>query len=144
MTQSYGSDSSDSMAETKHKKKVCIMCGKEKDGLDVKEDHVIAAMRWVKRNITRNPKNYHMVVCKEDFLAYKKKRDSFERKRIAYVIIGVVFTVLLLSFARGRFLGAIVYGGAVIIFMYLLSLLSYMPAVELPPEVQKKRGINNA
>ena len=125
------------------KKKVCIMCGKEKEGLNVKEDHVIAAMRWVKHNITKNPKNYHMVVCKDDFVAYKKKRDSFERKRAAYVIIGVLFTLLLLAFANGRFLGAIFYGVGVIVFMYLLSLLSYMPAVDMPQIQQKRRGLNS-
>jgi hypothetical protein len=123
-------------------KKVCIMCGNEKVGLQVKEDHVIGAMRWVKRNITKNPKNYRMVVCKEDFLAYKKKRDSYERKRIAYVIIGIIFMALLLSFASGRFLGAIVYGVGVIAFMYLLSLLSYIPAVEMPAVQEKGRGLN--
>ncbi len=124
-------------------KKACIMCGKEKEGLNVKEDHVIAAMRWVKRNITKNPKNYHMVVCKDDFVAYKKKRDSFERKRAAYVIIGVLFMLLLLAFANGRFLGALVYGGGVIIFMYLLSLLSYMPALNMPAVQQKRGGLNS-
>lgn len=100
-------------------------------------------MRWVKRNITKNPKNYRMVVCKDDFLAYKKKRDSYERKRIAYVVIGVIFTVLLLSFANGRFLGAIVYGIGIIAFMYLLSLLSYIPAVDMPAVQEKGRGLNS-
>ena len=131
------------MPKTVQGKKVCIMCGKEKEGLNVKEDHVITAMRWVKRNITKNPKNYHMVVCKDDFLAYKKKRDSFERKRAAYVIIGVLFTLLLLAFANGRFLGAIFYGVGIIIFMYLLSLLSYMPAVDVPIIQEKRRGLNS-
>jgi hypothetical protein len=124
-------------------KKVCIMCGQEKNGLDVKEDHVIRAMRWVKRNITKNAKNYQMVVCKDDFLKYKKKREGYERKQILYIIIGILFLVLLLIFANGRYLGAIVYGFAIIIFMYLLSLISYMPAVEMP-KVQKPIGINNS
>jgi hypothetical protein len=124
-------------------KKVCIMCGQEKNCLDVKEDHVIRAMRWVKRNITKNAKNYQMVVCKDDFLKYKKKREGYERKQILYIIIGILFLVLLLIFANGRYLGAIVYGFAIIIFMYLLSLISYMPAVEMP-KVQKPIGINNS
>jgi uncharacterized membrane protein (DUF485 family) len=122
-------------------KKICIMCGKEKSGLDVKEDHVIWAMRWIKRNITRNPKNYKMVVCKEDFLAYKKKRDSYERKQIIYLIIGFLFLVLLVSFARGRIFGAIFYGVLVMAFMYLLSLISYIPAVDMPDVKKKEKGI---
>lgn len=127
-------------------KTVCIMCGKEKQGLKVKEDNVIRAMRWVKRNITRNPKNYNMVVCKEDFLAYKKKRDGYERKQIMYVALGLLFMLLLLLFASGRYLGAIVYGLGVTIFMYLLSLLSYMPSLEVslePPKQKTETGLNN-
>jgi uncharacterized protein YebE (UPF0316 family) len=53
----------------------------------------------------------------------------------------VLFTFLLLLFANGRYLGALVYGLAIIIFMYALSLLSYMPAVDIPAQA-KKRGLN--
>jgi hypothetical protein len=52
--------------------------------------------------------------------------------------------ILLLAFANGRFLGAIVYGFAVIIFMYLLSLLSYIPAVDMPVVHEKRRGLLSA
>jgi hypothetical protein len=124
-------------------KKACIMCGEEKNGLDVREDRVIGAMRWVKRNITKNAKNYHMVVCKDDFLKYKKRREGYERKQIIYIAIGVLFLALLLLFANGRYLGAIFYGLCIILFMYLLSLISYIPALEIPKERQKPIGINS-
>lgn len=131
------------MAKTKS---VCIMCGKERQGLEVKEDNVIGAMRWIKRNITKNSKNYNMVVCKEDFLAYKKKRDGYERKQIMYVGLGLLFMLLLLLFASGRYLGAILYGLGITAFMYLLSLLSYMPSLKVrlePPKQRTDTGLNN-
>ena len=35
------------------RKVVCIICGKEKDGIPVKIDSIIKAIRWIKTNITR-------------------------------------------------------------------------------------------
>jgi hypothetical protein len=113
----------------------CIICGLEKDGLEVKEDYVINAMRYFKKNITKNAKNYRLVVCKECFPKYDKARNSYVKKQISYVAIAVAFAVLLIIVAAGN-LGAIVYGLAIIIFMYLLSLLSYTPGVKMPPNVK--------
>jgi hypothetical protein len=107
------------------------MCGKEKDGLLVKDDYVINAIRWVKRNITKSEKNYTLVICKEDFLAYKKKRDSYERKMVIYVVIGIIFLIAL-SVVSGGKLGAIGVGFIITIFLFLLAQLSYMPAVDMP------------
>jgi hypothetical protein len=63
-----------------------------------------------------------------------------------YVALGLLFMLLLLLFASGRYLGAIVYGLGVTIFMYLLSLLSYMPSLEVslePPKQKTETGLNN-
>ncbi len=118
-------------AKTK-RKSVCIICGEEKDGLEVKEDYILKGMRWIKRNITKSPKNYRLVVCKEDFLKYKKKKDSYDRKQIVYVALGIIFLVMLLSYSSVRILSAFFYGGIVIIFLYLLAQLSYIPSVSMP------------
>ena len=109
----------------------CIICGGAVDGLEVQEDYVIRAIRWFKRNVTRNAKNYRLVVCKECYVKYKKARDSYVRKQIAYVVIGVLFAGLLI--AAGRSLMAVLAGLAIIALMYLLSLLSYMPALAGKP-----------
>lgn len=126
--------------QTKTKSKsVCIMCGQEQDGLEVKDDSILRALRWIKTNITRSPKNYRLVVCKEDFLKYKKRKDSYDRKQIAYVALGVVFLVVLIAFANGRFLSAFFYGAIVVIFLYLLAQLSYIPAVDMPKIAQQQK-----
>ncbi|MCL4411590.1 hypothetical protein M1329_01485 [Candidatus Marsarchaeota archaeon] len=112
----------------------CIICGEAVDGLEVQEDYVIQAIRWFKRNVTRNAKNYRLVVCKNCYVKYKKSRDSYTRKQIAYVVVGVLFAGLLI--AVGRTAVAVLAGVAIIALMYLLSLLSYMPAVVRKPEQQ--------
>lgn len=116
------------------------MCGNERPGLPVKEDRTLGALRWFKRNITKNPKNYKLVVCKECYLNYRKKRNSYERKQIIYLVIGILFLVALTLSTRGN-LGAIGFGIIIMLFLLLLSQLSYVPAVEMPPiakSAQKK------
>lgn len=114
------------------------MCGEEKDGLPVKDDAMIGTIRWIKRNITKSEKNYRLVVCKEDFLKYKKRRDSYERKQILYVAIGIVFLIALAVASRGS-IGAIIVGLVITLFMLLLAQLSYMPAVEMPKAAQTSK-----
>ncbi len=109
----------------------CIMCGKEKKGIAVREDSVLGALRWFKRNVTKSEKNYRLVVCKECFLKYRKARDSYQRKEIMYTMIGAVFTALLLAVSDFS-LAAFGVGIAITACMYLLSQLSYMPSVQMP------------
>jgi cytochrome b subunit of formate dehydrogenase len=106
----------------------CIICGKELNGLEVKEDYVINAMRWFKRNVTHNEKNYRLVVCKDCYVKYKKARNSYNSKTVSYLAIGVIFAALLVI--TGRSLGALAAGIAIIMLMYALSLLSYMPGLK--------------
>ena len=109
----------------------CIICGEEKNGLEVEEDFVIRAIRYFKKNVTRNAKNYHLVVCKEDYMKFSKARDSYVKKQILYVVLGAVFAALLILYTWPN-LGAIIYGLAIVILMYAISLLTYIPAVRLP------------
>ena len=109
----------------------CIICGKELNGLEVKEDYVIKSMRWFKHNVTHNEKNYRLVVCKDCYVKYKKARDSYNSKTVSYLAIGVIFAALLII--TGRSLGAVAAGIAIIILMFALSLLSYMPGLKQQP-----------
>lgn len=105
----------------------CIICGEKKDGLEVKDDYVIEVIRWLKKNITKDEKGARLVVCKEDFPKYKKARDSYKKKQMAYTILGLLFALTLVGIAGSRILLAILLGLGVIAFMYLLAQLSYMP-----------------
>ncbi len=114
----------------------CIICGKELNGLEVKEDYVIKSMRWFKHNVTHNEKNYRLVVCKDCYVKYKKARDSYNSKTVSYLAIGVIFAALLII--TGRSLGAVAAGIAIIILMFALSLLSYMPGLKQQPNRASK------
>jgi hypothetical protein len=112
-------------------KSMCIMCGKERGGLPVIDDPVLRSLRWIKRNITKNPKNFELVVCKECFLNYKKKREGYERKMIIYIVLGIIFTGALAAVADAR-LSAIAVGLVITLFLLLLAQFSYLPAVKMP------------
>ncbi len=114
----------------------CIICGQQKPGLTVKDDFVLDSIRWIKRNITKNEKGYTLVVCKEDYKKYLKERNKYIRRQIFYIAVGIIFAALLIIDARS--IGAVLFGLAIILLLYLLSLLSYIPAVELPEKFISK------
>lgn len=111
---------------------VCIVCGKPKSGLKVERDHVIEAISWIKRNITKNELRSELVVCKECFLKYKKARESYIRRQILYVALGIVFTITLAALSGAKAPFAIIYGLFLTLLLYLLSLLGYVPSVDIP------------
>ncbi len=108
----------------------CIICGEAKEGLPVKEDYVIYSIRWINRHIFGKYRNHRLVVCKECYLKYSKQREKYVHKQITYIIIGVLFTFALLFGSHGNPV-SLLYGIAVIIFMYALSLVSYTPALNI-------------
>ncbi len=109
----------------------CILCGQEKNGIPVKADYIINSIRWFKRNVTKNEKHYTLVVCKDDYKKYYKARSSFIRKQVGYVALGIIFTVMLAITSRGNLTGIFV-GVIITLFLYFMSLLSYMPPLALP------------
>jgi hypothetical protein len=122
-------------------KKACMVCGRERDGNDIEEDHVIRAMRWFKEHVSRNAKGYRIVVCRECMPEYRRLRSRFVRRRSIYVGLGIVFTLTILVVSGGRYLGVVAYGIAITLFLYLLSLVSYVPELRRGsgPDTAKSR-----
>ena len=116
----------------------CIICGKRIAGLEVRNDYILSSIRWFKRNVTRNEKGFRLVVCKEDFPKYYKQRKSFERKRSLYVGLGIVFAAALFILSSFN-LYSLLYGLGIVVFLYLLSLVSYMPALEAAHAAGKQK-----
>jgi hypothetical protein len=114
----------------------CIICGKAKPGLAVKDDFVLNSIRWFKHNITKNEKGYHLVVCKECYLKYQKERNKYVKRQIFYLIIGILFAMMLIFVSRGS-LPSIGFGILMVLILYVFSLFSYMPAVEIPKKFIK-------
>ncbi len=50
--------------------------------------------------------------------------------------IGVIFALVLIFSSGNKFL-ALIYGMAVIVFIYLLSILTYMPPLDMPSDNAK-------
>ena len=106
----------------------CIICGNMKNGIAVREDYVIGAIRAFKRNVTKNEQGNRLVVCRGCYPEYKKKRDRFGSRQAIYIALGVLFAVftMVISFS----VGALVIAVAVIAVLYLFSLFSYIPALD--------------
>ncbi len=117
------------MAEKKEVSR-CVMCGKEKPGIEVKTDGVIKAMRWFGKTALHRDRHHRLVVCKECYIDYTKARKKYTNRQTAYLIIGILFTALLLI-SSGFNPVALVPGIILIAFLYLLSLVSYVPELSL-------------
>jgi len=114
----------------------CIICGEQKLGLEVKNDRILESIRWFKRNVTRNEKGYHLIVCKDCYRSYKKARDSYARRQILYLTLGIVFAAFITIFSANK-LEALLAGLGIILFLYMLSLASYMPDIISPGKEQR-------
>ena len=108
----------------------CIICGQEKQGIPVETDWVIESIRWFKRNITRNERNYNLIVCRECYPKHNKLYNSFRNKQVFYIVLGLIFTFLLFFASRYNLL-SLIPGIILTGFLYLLSLLSYTPKVKV-------------
>ena len=119
----------------------CIMCGNRRDGLPVVNDHVIEAIRLFKRKVTRNERGSRLVVCRACYPEYKKRRDKYTSRQVLYIGLGVMFMVLSLIIAPSvpTFLIAL----AVLLVMYVFSLLNYTPAIEVPRQTSRPKGYKN-
>lgn len=113
----------------------CIICGKEKDGIEVKEDYVIDLIRWFNRTVLKRVHHYKIVVCKDCYMDYTKARKKYTKRQGTYIAIGVIFA-LLLFFASGFNVFALFYGAGIIIFMYVLSLFSYVPELQVNEQIK--------
>ncbi|MCL4403669.1 MAG: hypothetical protein M1500_00255 [Candidatus Marsarchaeota archaeon] len=123
----------------------CVMCGAEKPGIPIREDVVFRAYRALihaSRTITGrgalNKRKFNLVVCREDYPKYKKLRNSYLRKEFTYVGIGVIFTALMMLVSPSKLL-ALAYGLVLILFLYILAQISYMPALDIHEEHGKAR-----
>jgi len=120
----------------------CIICGEAKEGLPVEEDYIIATIRWINRSVFKKYRNHRLVVCKECYLKYSKQRERYVHKQITYIAIGVLFTLALFFVSYNPI--SLLYGIAVIVFMYALSLISYIPALNIKKPEIKKAATKNA
>ncbi len=116
-------------------KSYCMICGKEKNGIEIEEDNVIRVMRRLKEMMGKKPNVNRIVVCSACYPEYKKHRKKFISRERIYIALGVIF--LLLGLVVSGRLSSIIVGLAVLLLMYLLSLLNYTPALKLGKGMQQ-------
>jgi hypothetical protein len=117
------------------------MCGKQRNGIGVKEDRLLGLMRWFKRNVTRDEKRNRLVVCRECYPAHKKKRDRYTSRQALYLAVGAIFAVLGLAMSFNG--STLTLSVLLIAALYILSLLNYTPALSIKPgaeDVAKNRS----
>lgn len=121
--------------------KVCIICGNEIKKIGgayrVKEDVVIEWLRKIKKRFGI-AKNNELFVCEEDYEKYREKRKQFERNfTFASALAAAILLLLIIVpvfFGSLPSLGSIFFGLIVGIFLILMALISYLPAVEAKAE----------
>ncbi len=104
-----------------------MICGEKKKGYEVEEDFVIKGVRWFKKNITKNEKGNKLVVCNKCYPKYVEYRDKFIRRQRIYLLLGFLF--LLLGLLAAPSLSSLLFGLGIIFFLYLLSLINYVPKI---------------
>ena len=109
----------------------CIICGKQKEGIKVADDHVLGALRWFKTNVTKDAKNNALVVCKSCYPKYSAQRKKYVNRRTAYLALGILFLIFSLIISSGAWLTALLIGIMIVALLYALSLINYMPGLQL-------------
>jgi VIT1/CCC1 family predicted Fe2+/Mn2+ transporter len=110
-------------------KSYCIMCGNERKGISVAEDRVLGAVRWFKRNVTKDEKGNRLVVCKDCYAEYSKRRRAYESRQMLYLALGVAFFAISVAVSPSPV--TVLIATAVLAGVYLLSLLSYTPKIAI-------------
>jgi hypothetical protein len=119
--------------------KVCIIHQKESDGIPVKDDFVLKAIRGVKKAFRVSTGN-QLVVCKAHVEEAKKRRAKFERSLITSAGIGALFgmVMLVVSILSQRSIWDILRGILLLVFLVVvmaaLSLYQYFPSIEEGPK----------
>ena len=109
----------------------CMLCGKEKRGIEIEEDDVIRSIRWFKHDILKKPLSENkVVICNDCYDNYKKYFKKYKSRQRTYIILGVLFAVFGIIVAQNKVL-AIITGIIIVGALYLLSFLSYMPELKI-------------
>ncbi len=111
------------------------MCGKERNGIEIRNDRVIDAIRWMKKTVLHKESSNRLVVCKDCYENYKKAKKRFDSRRRIYLILGIIFALLIIIGSVsvwGVILGIVVLG-----LIYAFSFFSYIPSLAIDVKSEK-------
>ena len=121
--------------------KVCIICEKEvqnQRAAPVKDDKILAFFRWLKAQF-KVAKNNELYVCEVDSKTHATRRKAFEKRALIAIALAVlVFGLFIFSavIARKFDLWSLVSAFIIALFLILLPLITYTPAVGAIGEVK--------
>ncbi len=104
----------------------CVICEKDKKGVEVVDDLVIHAIRKFKKKLRFETGN-KLVVCSECMPEHERRRKKFEQSLVTNGGFGVILLIVL-GLIGG--LNGILYGVLLVVLMLLLTLIVYWPAVK--------------
>jgi len=110
-------------------KSYCIECGNAKKGIAVRDDSVLSAIRWFKRNVTRNEKKNLLVVCRECYVKYNAGRKRYKSGQKTYLALGIVFMIV--SIASSQQIMTVFLSLFLLCLLYFFSLLNYRPEIDI-------------
>jgi len=110
-------------------KSYCVVCGNERNGIAVQNDYVIESIRWFKKRFMKVEKGNMLVVCKDCYPEYKKRRRAYESRQKTYLALGILFVVFF--FIASPKAITILISLFVLALLYFFSLLSYMPKIDI-------------
>lgn len=117
--------------------KVCIMCQKDVEGQQatpVREDRIIKTIRSIK-TFFHMAQNNQLYVCEADMQKYIERRKSFEKSMLFASVFAGLIVILIVGalIISGHFdIWAVVSAIVIAIFILMLPLFKYFPAVERP------------
>ncbi len=113
-------------------KSFCIICGEERDGIEIKEDNVLNILRRIKRLMGKKAGENRLVVCRACYPKYRDYRKKYISRQRIYVALGVAFLIFGMLIAPS--LLSLLAGLVITAFLYGLSLLNYTPAIDASQE----------
>lgn len=113
------------MAEKTVKGK-CVICAKDKKGVEVADDAIIEAIRGFKKKL-RVATGNKLVVCRECVPEQEKRRKKFEQSLVTNGGFGIVIAVVL-GLLGG--LTGVLYGLLITVFLLFFALLVYWPSLK--------------
>ncbi len=111
----------------------CIICQKKKKGLEVEDNTLIKAVRYVKRNFLKNERGNKLVVCKECFTKYYEDYKRFESRERSIFLLLSIFVIL--AIISSPTLGSIIALAFIIAVLYALLVAVSVPKLHNMDEI---------
>ncbi len=110
-------------------KAYCIVCGKEKNGIEIRNDKIIEGIRWIKTKITGSHSDNRLVVCRDCYGKYSVSKKRFDSRKRLYLILGIIFAALILLV--NVTIISIAFAIFMVALLYVFAFFNYVPDLDV-------------